>query len=319
MLKDIAEAMLGRRPFDLVIRNVQIVNVFSASIVSGSIGIVNGHIAGVFGPEEALDSRRSIDGGNAYALPGFVDSHMHLESSMLTPDHFARVALSCGTTTVCADPHEIANVLGIVMMSGLPAGCPGDKTPVWITTSWPPETQDILDYQWNEVAIPKWKELVRMAADCGIRQIALENHGMQLVYNPETLFRLREAVGPMVGMNLDPSHLFWMGGDPIEAARVLGEQNALYHVHGKDSRPERRMSGPNGLLDTKPIDQFRTRSWNYVAVGCGHGAQWWKEFFSTVRMAGYDGDVSLEMEDLTMPMLEGHLTSLRVLKEALVL
>ena len=123
----------------------------------------------------------------------------------------------------------------------------------------------------------------------------------------------------MVGMNLDPSHLFWMGGDPIEAARVLGEQGALYHVHGKDSRPERRMAGPNGLLDTKPIDQFRVRSWNYVAVGCGHGAQWWKEFFSTVRMAGYDGDVSLEMEDLTMPMLEGHLTSLRVLKEALVL
>ena len=171
---------------------------------------------------------------------------------------------------------RLAGLLGvekIVMMSGLPAGCPGDKTPVWITTSWP----------------------------------------------PETLFRLREAVGPMVGMNLDPSHLFWMGGDPIEAARVLGEQGALYHVHGKDSRPERRMAGPNGLLDTKPIDQFRTRSWNYVAVGCGHGAQWWKEFFSTVRMAGYDGDVSLEMEDLTMPMLEGHLTSLRVLKEALVL
>ena len=86
---------------------------------------------------------------------------------------------------------RLAGLLGvekIVMMSGLPAGCPGDKTPVWITTSWPPETQDILDYQWNEVAIPKWKELVRMAEDCGIRQIALENHGMQLVYNPETLF-----------------------------------------------------------------------------------------------------------------------------------
>ena len=83
MLKDIAEAMLGRRPFDLVIRNVQIVNVFSASIVSGSIGIVNGHIAGVFGPEEAPEGRRTVDGGSAYALPGFVDSHMHLESSML--------------------------------------------------------------------------------------------------------------------------------------------------------------------------------------------------------------------------------------------
>lgn len=123
VLKDIAEAMLGRRPFDLVIRNVQIVNVFSASIVSGSIGIVNGHIAGVFGPEEALDSRRSIDGGSAYALPGFVDSHMHLESSMLTPEHFAQVALSCGTTTVCADPHEIANVLGIEGVRGLADAC----------------------------------------------------------------------------------------------------------------------------------------------------------------------------------------------------
>lgn len=116
---------------------------------------------------------------------------------------------------------ELAQMLGvkkIVMMSGLPAGCKGDKTPVWITTSWPPETQDILDYQWNEVAIPEWKNIVKMAEDCGIEKIALENHGMQLVYNPETLLRLREAVGPMVGMNLDPSHLFWMGGDPIEAA-----------------------------------------------------------------------------------------------------
>lgn len=116
---------------------------------------------------------------------------------------------------------ELAHQLGvkkIVMMSGLPVGCEGDKTPVWITTSWPPETQDILDYQWNQVAIPAWKKLVKLAEDCGIERIALENHGMQLVYNPETLLRLREAVGPMIGMNLDPSHLFWMGGDPIEAA-----------------------------------------------------------------------------------------------------
>ena len=214
---------------------------------------------------------------------------------------------------------EQLGVTKIVMMSGLPSGCAGDRTPVWITTSWPPETQDILEYQWNEVCIPVWKELVRKATDCGITQIALENHGMQLVYNPETLLRLRDAVGPMVGMNLDPSHLFWMGGDPVEAARVLGEHNALYHLHGKDSRTERRMVGPNGVLDTKPIDAFASRAWNYVAVGSGHGLQWWQEFFSVARMAGYDGDVSLEMEDLTLPMLEGHLASLRTLKEALVL
>lgn len=217
---------------------------------------------------------------------------------------------------------KLAQLLGVkkvVMMSGLPAGCKGDRTPVWVTTSWPPETQEILDYQWNEVAIPKWKELVRFAQECEIEKIALENHGMQLVYNPETLLRLRNAVGPMVGMNLDPSHLFWMGGDPIEAARVLGEHGAIYHIHGKDARPERRFWQPNGMLDTKPIDAFAQRAWNYVAVGAGHGAQWWKEFFSVVRMSGYDDEVSLEMEDLTLSMLDGHLASLNTLREALVI
>lgn len=214
---------------------------------------------------------------------------------------------------------ELLGVEKIVMMSGLPSGCAGDKTPVWITTSWPPETQNILDYQWNEVAIPQWRKLVHLAQQHGIRRIALENHGMQLVYHPESLLRLRAEVGPMVGMNLDPSHLFWMGGDPIEAARVLGEAGAIYHIHAKDARPERRMCGPNGMLDTKPIEAFRDRAWNYVAVGAGHSVRWWKEFFSVVRMCGYDGDVSLEMEDLTLPMLEGHLSSLRTLKEALVL
>ena len=223
---------------------------------------------------------------------------------------------------VTEQTFRLAEQLGvkkIVMMSGLPAGCPGDRTPVWITTSWPPEVAAVLDYQWNEVCIPKWRQLAAMAADCGIERIALENHAQQLVYNPETLLRLRSEVGSIIGMNLDPSHLFWMGGDPIEAARMLGESGAIYHVHGKDSRPERRMAGPNGMLDTKPIDAFRQRAWNYVAVGAGHGERWWREFFSVVRMGGYDGDVALEMEDLTMPMLEGHLMSLRTLKSALAL
>lgn len=212
---------------------------------------------------------------------------------------------------------EKLGVKKIVMMSGLPAGCPGDKTPVWVTTSWPPETQDILDYQWNEVAIPTWKRLIKLAEDCGIEQIALENHGMQLVYNPETLLRLRKEVGPMVGMNLDPSHLFWMGGDPIAAAEVLGRAGALYHIHGKDSRQEKGRVEPNGLLDTKTIDQYTNRSWNYVAVGYGHDINWWKKFFATAKAVGYNGDVSLEMEDMSLSMLEGHLVSLQTLKEAL--
>jgi sugar phosphate isomerase/epimerase len=215
---------------------------------------------------------------------------------------------------------KLAGMLGVkkvVMMSGLPTGCPGDKTPVWVTGSWPPEIVETLKYQWEEVAIPKWKELVKIAKDNGIEKIALENHAWQLVYNPETCLRLRDAVDPMIGMNLDPSHLFWMGGDPIEAARVLGDADALYYVHGKDSRLERRLIGPNGVFDTKTIDEFADRSWNYVAVGCGHDVRWWKEFVSVLRMSGYNDVISLEMEDLTMSMLDGHLTSIKVLKEAM--
>ena len=217
---------------------------------------------------------------------------------------------------------ELAEKLGVkkvVMMSGLPTGCPGDKTPVWVTGSWPPELLDVLKYQWEDVAIPSWKELVKKAKDFGIEKIALENHAQQLVYSTETLLRLRDAVDPIIGMNLDPSHLFWMGGDPIEAARALGDTRALYHVHGKDSRIERRLVGPNGVLDTKGIDEYADRSWNYVAVGCGHDMLWWKEFVSVLRMSGYDDVISLEMEDLTMSMMDGHLTSIKTLKEAMVL
>ena len=112
---------------------------------------------------------------------------------------------------------ELAHQLGvkkIVMMSGLPVGCEGDKTPVWITTSWPPRHRTFWITSGIRLQFPHGKSSLSWQRDCGIERIALENHGMQLVYNPETLLRLREAVGPMIGMNLDPSHLFWMGGDP---------------------------------------------------------------------------------------------------------
>ncbi|MEH7136531.1 sugar phosphate isomerase/epimerase [Priestia megaterium] len=215
---------------------------------------------------------------------------------------------------------ELAKLLGVkkvVMMSGLPAGSPEDKIPNWITytVSWPPVLKDILDYQWNEVAIPYWKELVNKAESCGIEKIALENFSSQLVYNPETLFKLRNAVGPIVGLNLDPSHLIWMGADPILSARELGA--AIHHVHGKDVRLERHLSGVNGVMETKEVTDVANRAWNYVAVGCGQDLQWWKEFFSVVKMMGYDEEVSLEMEDLTMSVEAGVRTSIDALKQTL--
>ncbi|AUO67418.1 hypothetical protein WM46_23375 [Citrobacter freundii complex sp. CFNIH2] len=211
---------------------------------------------------------------------------------------------------------ELAGKLGvkkIVMMSGLPGGCAEDKIPNWITStvSWPDYMPGVVDYQWNQVAIPWWKEFVAHAKRHGIEKIALEEFPSQLVYNPSTLLRLRDAVGEMVGINLDPSHLMVMGAEPIAAIRKL--EGAIYHVHGKDARIERGLADIDGLLDYQPVTATKTRAWNYVAVGCGRDLQWWKEFFSVLSMCGYDGHVSLEMEDLTMSVEAGLQTSIDAL------
>lgn len=215
---------------------------------------------------------------------------------------------------------ELAAKLGvkkIVMMSGLPGGGPDDKIPNWITStvSWPDYMPGVIDYQWNEVAIPWWQAFTRHAAEHGIEQIALEEFPSQLVYNPSTLLRLREAVGDIIGMNLDPSHLIAMGADPIAAARKL--EGVIYHVHGKDARIERGLADVDGLLEYQPVTQTKTRTWKYVAVGCGQDLKWWKEFFSVLRMTGYNGYVSLEMEDLTMSVEAGLRTSIDALNATL--
>ena len=205
---------------------------------------------------------------------------------------------------VAADTFLLAEQLGldiVVMMSGLPGGCPEDRTPTWIVTSWPPETEEILRYQW-QAAVPVWKDLAARARDHGVRHIALEFHGWQLVYNVETLRRLQcEAGGDILGVNLDPSHLFWMGADPLEVARALSD--CIYHVHIKDVRLE-KAAGQNTLLDTKGVLEFASRSWNFVTPGRGHDAAWWRRFLETLRDCGYDGPLSIEQEDYTIPLEE---------------
>lgn len=215
---------------------------------------------------------------------------------------------------------ELAGKLGvkkIVMMSGLPGGGPEDRVPNWITStiSWPDYMPGVIDYQWNEVAIPWWKKFVLHAKQHGVEQIAIEEFPCQLVYNPSTLLRLRNAVDDMIGMNLDPSHLIAMGADPIAAARKL--EGAVFHVHGKDARIERGLADIDGLMEYQPVTSTKTRTWNYVAVGCGQDLQWWKTFFSVLRMTGYNGDVSLEMEDLTMSVEAGLQTSIDALNATL--
>lgn len=192
---------------------------------------------------------------------------------------------------------ELFGLKTVVMMSGLPAGGPNDEYPNWVVTSWPPETLKILEYQWNEVAIPYWKAIVGVAKQHGVTRLALEPHGAQLVYNVENFRRLREYTDETVGFNLDPSHLFWMGADPICVARELGD--AIYHVHVKDVRLE-PPAAANTLLDGKGVLDFAQRSWNFAIPGYGHDERWWREFFVTLKMVGYDGVLSIEHEDYTL-------------------
>lgn len=212
---------------------------------------------------------------------------------------------------------RLAGMLGVsrvVLMSGCPGG-PGDANANWVTTAWPPEASRVLQWQWDEVVIPYWRGLVAEAQSAGVGKLCIELHGQQNVYNVETLFRLRDAVGPIVGANYDPSHLFWMGADPLAATRALGE--AIYHVHAKDTRIDPVNSGINSRIDTKPVDRVRERSWSYVTLGYGHDVHWWEEFCSLLRLVGYDDVLSIEHEDLSMPPLDGVRKSVALLREAI--
>ena len=213
---------------------------------------------------------------------------------------------------------QLANLLEInrvVMMSGLPAA-PGDSHPNWITVAWPPEVTKILNWQWNEVAIPYWRELAKYGSNLGVDRICIELHGQQLVYNTETVLKLRDAVGETVGANFDPSHMMWMGGEPLTAIRRLRE--AIFYVHAKDTRIDRDNSNPNGLLETKTSEQVTERAWNYVTLGYGHGDSWWREFITLLAQVGYDDVLSIEHEDLAMSPLEGLRKSVEFLERLII-
>ncbi|WP_338723123.1 sugar phosphate isomerase/epimerase [Devosia sp. XK-2] len=210
-----------------------------------------------------------------------------------------RVAGEMGIKTVCA-------------MSGLPAGSANDIMPNWVVSSWPPETQQILRYQWEDRLLPFWTEIVTLAKEAGVEKIALELHGNQCVYNVPSLLRLREAVGSIVGANLDPSHLFWMGADPLAAAEALG--GSVYHVHAKDTLLNARVQATAGLLENGSLMDIPARSWSYITLGFGHGEEWWRQFCYRLKMAGYDGWLSIEHEDVLLNSLEGLEKSVALLK-----
>ncbi|KKK37226.1 xylose isomerase [Mesobacillus campisalis] len=261
-------------------------------------------------PEKARDFLKAIE-SRGLSISGF-----SCHGNSLHPNKkFASESHQVWRKTVL-----LAERLGVPVVNGF-SGCPGDhheaKNPNWITCSWPPEYADVLNWQWNEVVIPYWKEEAKFAKQHGVSQIAFEMHPGFVVYNPETLLKLREHAGENIGANFDPSHLVWQGIDPVEAIKNLGRQNAIFHFHAKDTYLDKANISKNGVLDTKHYSQVLDRSWTFRSVGYGSDEKYWKDIISTLRAVGYDYVVSIEHEDMLASTDEGLSKAISLLKGAM--
>lgn len=216
----------------------------------------------------------------------------------------------------CVLLAEKMGVDTITLFSGCPGGCAEDKTPNWATCPWPEDFLAVLDYQWNEVLIPYWKEAGAFAEAHGVTKLAFEMHPGFAVYNPETLLKLRKAVGPVIGCNFDPSHIIWQGMDPVAAIREL--EGAIYHCHAKDTKVDKYNTAKNGVLDTKHYGDEIHRSWVFRSVGYGNDMQYWRDLVSNLRLTGYDNVLSIEHEDSVMSIDEGCDKAIYFLKQAII-
>jgi sugar phosphate isomerase/epimerase len=209
------------------------------------------------------------------------------------------------------------NVPVVNCFSGTAGDHEGAKYPNWPVAPWPNEYRHILEWQWEEKLIPYWKEIGEWAETHGVK-VALELHGGFLVHTPYTLLTLRKATSPAIGANLDPSHLWWQGIDPVAAIKILGREGAIHHFHAKDTFIDQEQVNMYGLTDMQPYTHIQTRAWNFRSVGCGHDVHEWTQMISALRTYGYDHVISIEHEDPLMSIDEGFETAVRNLKPLLI-
>jgi sugar phosphate isomerase/epimerase len=213
---------------------------------------------------------------------------------------------------------ELAALLGcdrVVTMSGCPGGRDGGSTPVF--ASWPvvPDDESLWEWQYEHRLAPFWRELSGWAAQTAPAvRICLELHAGASAYNPASLARIRAAAGPNVGVNLDPSHFWWQGMDPLAVIDEVGP--AIGFAHGKDTLVHPDRVRRNGLLDLGfPVDP-ETAAWHFCAVGTGHDDDTWAALVSALHAAGYDGVISVEHEDPRVTAEDGIETSIAALRRA---
>ncbi len=288
--------LLSQLPLDEVLKKLKAKGIDTVELGTGN------YPGGAHCDVAMLDDASALEAfRKKLADRGFSISALSCHGNPLHPD----AAHARHDQEVSRKTIELAEKLGVPVVVDF-SGCPGDsptaKYPNWVTCPWPPDYLEILKWQWDEVVAPYWTRHAAFAAEHGVK-IAIEMHPGFVVYSPETMLRLRSIAGPAVGCNLDPSHLFWQGIDPIAAIRLLGD--CIFHVHAKDTQIYDRNLPLTGVLDTKPYTDERHRSWIFRTCGYGHGAEWWSEFISTLRMYGYDYVLSIEHEDSLLSPEEG--------------
>ncbi|MCM3040295.1 sugar phosphate isomerase/epimerase [Paenibacillus motobuensis] len=215
---------------------------------------------------------------------------------------------------------QLAELLEVPVVNTF-SGCPGDhedaKYPNWPIAPWPNDYQEVLKWQWENKVIPYWKEWGAYAEKHHVK-IGLELHGGFSVHTPGTLLRLREAVGEVIGANLDPSHMWWQGIDPVQAVAILGKAGAIHHFHAKDTTIDPINVNMHGITDMQSYTLMQDRAWQFRTVGYGHDMKTWADIISALRLHGYDYAVSIEHEDGLMSVDEGFTKAVRNLQQVIM-
>ena len=219
------------------------------------------------------------------------------------------------------DAIDLASLLGVPRIVTF-SGCPGDsdnaKYPNWPVSPFPEDFQELVKWQWEEKLVPYWTKMGRYAQERGVK-IALEMHGGYSVHTPYTAIKMRKATGSKaIGANLDPSHMWWQGISPAQAARYLAQEDCLYYFHAKDAMIDPNYVSYYGVTDMQSFGQTYGRGWQFRTVGFGHSLKEWADIFSALRMAGYDGVVSVEHEDGFMSVEEGLKKAVANLKQVMI-
>jgi sugar phosphate isomerase/epimerase len=205
----------------------------------------------------------------------------------------------------------------VVVMSGCPGPGPGEaRAPHFVGGGWLPDLEGVLDWQWSERVLPYWRERAAEAeaANSELR-LCFELHPGTCVYNVHSFERIA-GLGPNLAVNLDPSHFFWQGIDPLAVVERLGERVGF--VHAKDTVERPGNLKLNGVMDARWPGRAEDMPWNFATVGSGHGRDWWADFLALLDRAGYNGTVSIEWEDPFVEPEESIRESAALLSDAMV-